>query len=79
MSNRTRYDVGPAKGRAGWDVKKDGRTVSHHNKKAPAVEKATGDAKRNPSNAQVVIKKQDGRYQEERTYPRSSDPRRTPG
>lgn len=32
-----------------------------------------------PRPAQVVVRKADGRFEEERTYPRSSDPRRTKG
>lgn len=67
MAKRTKYEVAPTKGGGGWDVKRDGQKVSHHNKKAPAVKKATVEAKKE-GNSQVRIKKTDGKIQEERTY-----------
>jgi uncharacterized Fe-S cluster-containing radical SAM superfamily protein len=46
--------------------------------KAEVVKRTIEVAKKQP-NAQVCIKGRNGRIQEEHTYPRSSDPKRTPG
>lgn len=64
---RTRFTVTPSKGGDGWDIRQNGEQVSHHRTKATAVDKATGAAKKS-GNSQVVIRKQDGTIQEERTY-----------
>lgn len=60
----------------GWEVTKDGRHVSEHRKKEPAVERGQDTAKPGGS---LRIHKKDGKIQEERTYPRSRDPKRSPG
>ena len=46
--------------------------------KAEVVKRTIEVAKKQPK-AQVRIKGRNGRIQEEHTYPRSSDPKRTPG
>ncbi len=67
MSKRKIYDVSPDKGK--WKVKARAakRAVGTFDTKQDAVGKATKVA-RNQSPSQVVIKKKDGTFQEERTY-----------
>lgn len=64
-----------------WDLKKDGsnRAVATFENKGDAtkggvLEKAVG-----PGGGSVKIRKTDGQYQEERTYPRAADPRKSKG
>lgn len=42
-------------------------------------DEAVGKLSESVSNASVKIKKMDGTFQEERTYPRSIDPHESPG
>jgi hypothetical protein len=67
--------VTPDKRAGGWVVKGGGEE-HRFDRKADAV-KAAADAGRMLGNAQVVIRKQDGKIQSERTY--GDDPRRTTG
>ena len=64
-----------------WDLVNDStdRTVKTFDTKADAtrggaLEKAIG-----PAGGSVKIQKENGRIQEERTFPRSADPKKTPG
>ena len=65
----------------GWAGQSGGRTVP--NTKAPtkaeAVKKTAAVAKKGPEPVSVRIHKADGKIQEERTYPRSADPRSSKG
>ena len=74
-----RIDV--VKKKDGWAGQSGGRTVP--NTKAPtkdkAVKKVAAAAKKDPQPVSVRIRKTDGKIQEERTYPRSADPRRSKG
>jgi hypothetical protein len=66
------------KASAGWKVASGGSTLAEARTKAQAVRRGVQLAKEGqPSSLQ--IKGRDGRIQEERTYPRSSDPRKTKG
>lgn len=59
--SHTTYTVGPKPGdRTGWKVTANGRTVSRHNKKRTAVEKARelGDG-----TDPITIKDSDGQFQ----------------
>lgn len=62
---------------APWEVTKDGRHVSDHRKKENAVERGREVAKE--GGGSLRIHKENGRIQEERTYPRARDPRKTKG
>jgi len=75
MPKRTRIDVTPDKRAGGWIVKGGGEE-HRFDRKTEAVQAAAA-AGRQLGNAQVVIKKADGRIQSERTY--GGDPRRTKG
>ena len=64
-----------------WDLEKDntGKVVKSFDTKADAtaggvLEKAVG-----PDGGSVKIQKVDGKFQEERTFPRSADPTKSPG
>lgn len=78
---RTLLEVTPA-GASGWKVTRSGRKVSGASRKADAQRAAVQLAHVLANAGRLVslkIKGRDGRIQEERTYPRSSDPRRTRG
>jgi hypothetical protein len=74
-----RIDV--VKKAGGWAGDSGGRTVP--NTKAPtkadAIKKVAAAAKRDPEPVSVRIHNMDGKIQEERTYPRAADPRRSKG
>lgn len=78
MAKRKVYTVSKRSSKPGWKVKKGGKTVAKAHTKAEAVKGATKVA-RKQKRASVVIRKTNGRIQEERTYPRSSDPIRSKG
>ena len=65
----------------GWAGKGNGRTVPNTkaDTKAETVRKVTAAAKKAPDPVSVRIHKTDGKIQEERTYPRAADPRRSKG
>jgi hypothetical protein len=63
-----------------WALEQDktGRVIRHFESKAVAtkggvLQRAIG------GEGSVKIEKMDGKYQEERTFPRSEDPKRSPG
>lgn len=66
--------------KGGWrgEARGSTRAVAKGENKAEVVKRTIEVAKKQPK-AQVRIKGKNGRIQEERTYPRSSDPKRTPG
>jgi hypothetical protein len=73
-----RYDLVKSKG-AGWELKAGGSVLKKFAKKAEAIrggvlEKALGN-----EGGTVRIHSDRGAVQEERTYPRVADPRRSPG
>lgn len=59
----------------GWQGKKEGadRASFKANTKAEAMQGTIQIAK-NQGESQVIVHKENGQFQEERTYPRSSDP-----
>jgi hypothetical protein len=74
-----RIDV--VKKRNGWVGESGGATVRNTkaSTKAEAIQKTADVARRDPQPVSVRIHKADGKIQEERTYPRSADPRRSKG
>lgn len=62
-----------------WRLEKEGldRAKRVYDTKSEALENLRGAV--GPSGGSVRIRKQDGTIQEERTYPRSKDPTKTPG
>ena len=74
-----RIDI--VKKRDGWAGESGGRTVANTKAatKAEAIKRTAAAAKKDSQPVSVRIHKADGRLQEERTYPRSADPRRSKG
>ena len=64
-----------------WQATSGGRAVegTRSRKKVVAVKKTAAKARRSPDPVSVNIRKADGKFQEERTYPRKADPRRSKG
>lgn len=62
-----------------WRLEKEGsdRAKKTYGTKAEALSNLRGDVR--PSGGSVRIRKTDNTIQEERTYPRSKDPRRSKG
>lgn len=63
----------------GWVGKQDGRVISRGDTKVEAVRNTAAVAQNDPDAVSVKIHKTDGTIQEERTYPRSADPRQSRG
>jgi len=64
-----------------WRGESNGRVVAgtKASRKEDAVKAVVGKVKSSREPVTVKIHTQDGRFQEERTYPRSADPRRSKG
>jgi len=73
MSSRKTYHVTQTNN--GWQGKKEGgqRVTVKGNTKKEVVKKTIEIAKKQ-GNTSVIIHKQNGKIQEERTYPKGSDP-----
>ena len=82
MANRLqKYTLEKNEAKDRWDLVNDAtnRAVKSFDSKATAIrggalEKAVG-----PGGGSVKIQKENGRIQEERTYPGSADPKKSPG
>jgi Uncharacterized protein conserved in bacteria (DUF2188) len=78
MPTRKTYTV--SKGKAGgWEATESGGGVIASGDRKPEVVRAAARVARQQDSASLRIQRRDGRIQEERTYPRGSDPRRTKG
>jgi len=64
-----------------WDLTKDksGEVVRSFTKKESATKGGVLKRAVGPAGGSVKIQKEDGKYQEERTYPRGKDPKRSKG
>jgi Uncharacterized protein conserved in bacteria (DUF2188) len=62
-----------------WVARSGDRIVARATLKAEAIRRTAQVARGDRQAVSVKIHKQNGRIQEERTYPRSADPRRTEG
>jgi hypothetical protein len=63
----------------GWVAEGGGRRVASGSTKVEAVRRTAHAARRDPAAVTVKIHKQNGRIQEERTYPQAADPRASTG
>jgi hypothetical protein len=65
----------------GWRAKSGGQTVrgTKAPTKAATVQRTAAAARKAPEAVTVKIHKENGRIQEERTYPSKADPRRSKG
>jgi hypothetical protein len=81
MENLTRYTLAHDREREDWYLRNDftGRTVRRFDTKAEATEGGVLEDAVGQAGGSVRIHKENGVFQEERTYPRSRDPRRSPG
>lgn len=79
MTQRKTYHV--TKTDEGWQGKAEGaqRASTTGATKAEVAQRTIEIAKNFDGDSNVIIHKQDGEFQEERTYPKSSDPDKTPG
>lgn len=80
----TKYFVKPLSNGQGWTFRKEGEdaNLSWSATKAEAIKSAKTWMKANCNESNpgsLFISKRDGTFQEERTYPRSADPKRTKG
>jgi hypothetical protein len=78
QSRRAVYDVTYSSRAGQWTAKQAGTVIAHGQTKDDVVRQTIAQAKRQVQSS-VRIHKRDGKVQEERTYPRSSDPRGTRG
>jgi hypothetical protein len=62
-----------------WEGRSGTTTVAQGRTKVDAVRNTTKVAKADSQPVSVRIHKENGQIQEERTYPRSADPRRSKG
>lgn len=73
MKQRKTYHI--TKTDEGWQGKvEEGKRASVTGETKEEVTKKTIDLAKSQGNSSVIIHKADGKIQEERTYPRSSDP-----
>lgn len=63
----------------GWVAKSGSKVVVQAPRKIDAVRKTAKVARQDSQPVTVKIHKEDGRIQEERTYPRKADPRDSKG
>lgn len=63
----------------GWAGESGGKTVSRGDTKVETVRKTAEVAKADPGPVTVKIHKENGRIEEERTYPASADPKKSKG
>lgn len=79
--NLTRFTLSKDRGREDWKLTNDqtGRVLRRFETKTDATAGGTLRAAIGSKGGSVRIQNQDGRYQEERTFPGSADPKRSPG
>jgi hypothetical protein len=79
--NLTRYDL--VRGKDGWELKTDGRVVGQFETKGEALERDAALQRildrLSGGEGTVRIHTEIGGIEEERTYPRSRDPRKSAG
>ncbi len=80
MSDLPRYTLGFDEHKKEWALKNEsGKTVRHFETKDDATKGGILESAVGNGGGSVRIQKQNGRYQEERTYPGSRDPRSSKG
>ncbi len=79
MTQRKTYHI--TKTDDGWQGKAEGgqRASVTGITKAEVTQRTIEIAKNFNGDSNIIIHKQDGKFQEERTYPKNSDPSQTPG
>lgn len=82
MSKRIVLEVRFSRSERLWYIRRrdiSGGVLSYQRRKPEAVKQAAGEAKALDTAVSVVIYLKNGRIEEERTYPRSTDPIRRRG
>ena len=81
MAKLRKFTLSHDKKKDDWVLKEDGsnRAKKRFDQKASATKGGVFQDLLGATGGSVKIKKQNGRIQEERTYPRSKDPKRSPG
>jgi hypothetical protein len=81
MAKLPKYTLIHREDKDDWALKQDktDRTVKRFDTKEEATKRGVLKQTIGPEGGSVKIQKQDGDYQEERTFPRSKDPRKSPG
>ncbi len=80
-SNLPKYTLEKNEKKDSWNLTNDktDRTVKTFDTKAEATKAGALERAVGPSGGSVKIQKESGRFQEERTYPGSRDPKRSKG
>lgn len=81
MTNLPKFTLTKDNKRKDWVLKKEGesRAKRRFNTKSEATKGGTLSSAIGATGGSVRIRKEDGTIQEERTFPRSRDPKKTPG
>ena len=80
MTMRPKFTLKHSKHLGGWALTdQSGRIVAIFNRKIDAFAGGRFEKMLGAQGGSVRIHKQDGRFEEERTYPRRRDPRTSPG
>ena len=80
MAKLPKFTLGYDKTQEEWQLKNGAKqVVQSFDKKADALLGGVLEGAVGNGGGSVQIRKQDGTIQQERTYPRSSDPKRSPG
>lgn len=81
MANLVQYTLVHNDKKDRWELKRDGsnRSVETFESKAEALKGGVLEKAMGKAGGSVMIQKKGGVFQQERTYPRGRDPRRSPG
>ena len=80
MAKLKKYTLGYDKAQEEWQLKNASKqVVESFDKKSDALQGGVLESAIGAGGGSVQIRKQDGTIQQERTYPRSADPKRSPG
>jgi len=81
MAKLPKYTLDYNEKKEKWELEKDqtNRIVKNFDTKEEATKKDALRSLLGNNGGSVKIQKQDGKFQEERTYPRSADPRKSKG
>lgn len=82
MTNKLpKYTLSKNESKDNWELKNDAtrRVAESFDTKADATRGGALERAVGPAGGSVKIQKENGRIQEERTYPRAADPKKSPG
>jgi hypothetical protein len=81
MANLPKYTLGYNEGKRLWELEKDktDRVIKRFETKENATSRGVLKKALGPGGGSVKIKKQNERFQEERTFPSSADPHKSKG